>query len=399
MPNHEPPIISHETPDDDEISLLDLAIVLAKHKKFILGFPFVIAVLAAIYSLLVTPVYTSVTRILPPQQSQSTAAAMLGQLGALTGGVAAGALGIKNPNDLYVGMLKSRTVADRLIERFSLQQLFETKFKEDARKTLADVTKISAGKDGIITIEYDDEDPKRAAAIANAYVEELDRLNQILAVTEASQRRLFFERELAQAKEDLAKSELTARHAMEQGGLANIDVHSRSMMETTARLRAEIAGKEIQLAAMRTFAADRNPDLMRGQDELAAMKRELANIEGATGTKSNGRHAANAEGLDNLHLLRDVKYNEMLFELLAKQYELAKVDEAKDSSVIQVLDKAIEPERRSKPKRTLIVLLSTLAAGFLGVLLAFVKEALERTRQNPQDAERLAAFRRHLTSR
>jgi tyrosine-protein kinase Etk/Wzc len=191
-----PEEIKPVTQDDDEISLLDLLIVLAKHKKMILGVTFGAAVVSAIISLLLPNIYTGTAKVLPPQQSQSTASMMLGQLGGLAG-LAGGSLGIKNPNDLYVGMLKSRTVADNIIARFELQKLYDQDTMVGTRNEFADNSSITTGKDGLITIEFEDRDPKRAAAIANAYVEELDKLTQSLAVTEAAQRRLFFERQLA----------------------------------------------------------------------------------------------------------------------------------------------------------------------------------------------------------
>ncbi|MGH9427309.1 MAG: GNVR domain-containing protein, partial [Terriglobia bacterium] len=298
--------------------------------------------------------------------------------------------------DLYIGMLKSRTVADNLIQRFDLNKLYEQKFQSDTRKMLERLTQINAGKDGIITIEVDDKDPKRAAALANAYVDELYKLTQTLAVTEASQRRLFFERQFAQTRENLARAEMAARQALEKGGLANVDAQSRGILETTAKLRAQISAKEIELSAMRTFATGRNPDLVRGQEELVAMKGELAKIEGATGITGNARGSAAALGLDNVRLLREVKYNEALYELLAKQYELARIDEANDAAIIQVLDKALEPEKKSKPKRALIVILTALVAGFFAIIWAFIREAGERARQNPQQAERLETLRRYV---
>ncbi len=383
-------------PTDDEISLLDLLIVLAKHKKLILGLPFAAAILAAIYSLSLPNIYTASTKILPPQQNQSTAAGMLAQLGGL-GGIAGGALGLKGPSDLYIGMLKSRKVADGIIERFDLNALFQQKLQSGTRAALGGMTQIKAEKDGMITIEVDDKDPKRAAVLANAYVDELYKLTSVLAVTEASQRRLFFERQLAQAKDNLAKVEAFAKQALQEGGLVQVESQGRVMIETAARLRAQMTVKEVQIGAMRTFAADRNPDLRLAQQELESMKRELAKMEGAGGTKVMKHGGANErQGIDNLSLLRDVKYYETIYELLAKQYELAKLDEAKDSAIIQVLDKAIEPDFRSKPKRTFIVVLTALVAGVFAVFWAFIWEAGRKARQNPQQAERLHLLRRYV---
>jgi uncharacterized protein involved in exopolysaccharide biosynthesis len=380
-----------EYANEDEISLLDMAIVLAKHKRLVLGLPAITAVVAIVVVLLMPKIYTGTTKILPPQQGQSAANAMLAQFGALAG--VAGAT-----NDLCVGMLKSRTVADALIQRFDLNNYYEEEIQSITRKRLDGISSISSGKDGIITIDVDDKDPKRAAEMANAYVEELIKLTNVLAVTEASQKRLFFEQQLAQAKDSLAKAEVAARDALTKGGLAQVEAQGRALVETSARLRAQIAAKQVQIGAMRAFAAERNPELLQAQQELASMKNELTRIEGVgvgVGEKSEG----GGKGLDNLVLLRNVKYNEFLFELLAKQYEFAKVEEAKNSAIIQVMDKAVVPDRKSKPKRALIVILATLAAGFVAVLLAFIYEAMDRARQNQGQAERLAAFRRHLTWR
>jgi len=355
--------VAQSSSGDDEIGMLDLLIVLAKHKRVVLGVPLVVGIAAAIVSLFLPSIYTGTTRILPPQQSASAASSLLNQLGgvlgSLTGG-GGGALG-KNPSDLYVGMLKSRTVADKLIARFDLKNVYEQKMQSSVRNDLQDNTIIAAGRDGIIRIDVEDKDPKRAAELANAYVDELTKLTQVLAVTEASQRRLFFERQLEQAKDSLTASEVAARLGLQKGGLAQVDAQGRSMIAVTARLRAEISVKEVQLGVMRTFAAEGNPELQRTQEELQSLRRELARVEGSSPIAALGKgEAPGSSGLDNLGRLRDVKYYEFLYELLAKQYELAKIDEAKEATIIQVMDKAIEPDRKSKPKRMLIVALSAL---------------------------------------
>ncbi len=382
-------------PADQEVSLLDLLIVLAKHKRLVLGLPAAAAVVSIIVSLMLPNIYTGTTKVLPPQQTQSTSA-VLAQLGSLAG-LAGGAIpGLKNPNDLYVGMLKSRTVADNIIRRFDLNQLYDKKYQSETRKRLEKETTIVAGKDGIIAVEVDDEDPKRAADLANAYVDELFKLTTVLAVTEASQRRLFFERQLDLARVSLVKAETEARKALEQGGLAAVDAQGRTAVETAARLRAQISVKEVQIGAMRTFASEGNPELKRTQQEIEVMKRELAKSEGTTGNKTVQAVAEKSSGIDNLGLLRNVKYYETMYGLLAQQYESAKIDEAKDSAIIQVMDKAIEPDRKSKPKRTLIVVLSTLVAGLLSVLSAFVLEAVANTKSDPEQSQRLTRLKEYL---
>lgn len=384
--------------DDDEISLLDLAIVLAKFKKLILGLPVLVGALTVGVTLLMTPIFTATTAILPPQQSQSGASALLGQLGGLAG-IAGAAAGIKNPSDLYVGMLKSRTVADAMIARFDLVNYYEDEFAEDARKSLENISSFTAGKDGIITISVDDKDPELAAKMANAYVEELNKLTEVLAVTEASQKRLFFERQMVDARDRLVAAEIEARSAMERGGLASIDAQGQAMIGVTARLRGQISVKEVEIGAMRAFAAEENPRLKAAQQELLALQTELARIEGASALREGQAGAESSAGATNLQLLRNVKYYETLYQMLAQQFELAKIEEAKDSALIQVLDAAIPPERKSKPKRALIVILAVLAAGFVAVLIAFMKEAALRAADDPESAERMRLFKKYLSWR
>jgi len=381
---------------DEEVSVLDLLIVLAKHKTLVLGLPAAAALISLVVSLLLPNYYTGTTKILPPQQTQSTSA-VLAQLGNLAGLAGSAGAGLKNPNDLYVGMLKSRTVADSLIQRFDLNKLYDQSYQSSTRKRLEKETTITAGKDGIISIQVDDKDPKRAAELANAYVDELFKLTKVLAVTEASQRRLFFERQLELAKDSLARSEASTRQALQKGGLVLVEGQGRVMAETSARLRAEITVKEIQIGAMRTFASEQNPELQRTQQQVEVLRRELARVEGTSGAGSSRPEEPNVKGIENLRLLREMRYNEVTYELLAKQYEIAKIDEAKDSAVIQVMDRAIEPDRKSKPVRWQIVLLSTLVTGLLAVLAAFLLEASRKN--NSRSAERWQTLKRLLSLR
>ncbi|MCX7961965.1 MAG: Wzz/FepE/Etk N-terminal domain-containing protein [Burkholderiales bacterium] len=383
---------------EDEVSLLDLLLVLAKQKLLVLGLPFAAGVVSLAVAFSLPKIYTAQARILPPQQRESTAAAALSAIaGAAGAGAAAQALGLKNPGDLFVGILKGHTIADRMIERFRLKEVFETETMVATRRALARVTKISAGRDGLITIEVEDRDPKRAADMANAYIEELDRLIQVLAVTEAAQRRLFFERQLAAAREQLVQAEVALRRSIDEKGLAAVEAQSRAVVGTVERLRAEVAVKQIQLNAMRTFATERNPDMVRLRQEIASMQAELAKLEGGNGAPA--RNPASPAGLENIRLLRDVKYLEAMVELLTKQFEAAKIDEAKDAAIIQVVDSAIPPDFKSRPKRALIVLVSVLVAGLVAVLLAFIREALEKARRDPVSSARLEALRAQLRFR
>ena len=375
---------------DDEISLLDLAITLAKHKKLILGVPFLAAIVAALFSMFIPNIYTADTIILPPQQ-QSSASAMLSQLGALSG-MAGASAGIKNPNDTYVAMLKSRTLQDNIIRRFKLQALYATKTPGLARQALSAATIVKSGKDGLISVSVSDKDPERAAVLANGYIEELQKMTRIFAVTDASQRRLFYEKQLLQAKDALSNSEIALKQVQEKTGLIQLDAQAEALVKAGAELKAQIAMKEVELAAMRTFATGNNPDYIRIQQQLAGLRAELGKL--STGSITTGK--APEAGLEYLRKVRDLKYAEAIYEMLARQFEMAKIDEAKESSVIQVLDRAVVPEQKSKPRRSMIVFVAAIAGGFLAVLWAFLTEVLRNASQESESQVQWEALRRYL---
>jgi len=372
------------------LSALGLLVILAKRKTVIIGLPLVAGLVALAITFLVPNVYTASTIVLPPQPNQSSAAAMIGQLGNLAG-LAGSQLAIKNPSELYVTMLRSRTVADALIGRFDLKNRYRRDTTPATRRALASATDVNVGKDGAISIHVDDTDPKHAAALANAYVDELFKLTQTLAITEASQRRLFFEKQLQVAKKELAQAEAGFRQTQETTGLIKLDEQGRAIIEGIARLQAQVAAKEVQLGAMRSFITETNPDYILAQKELAGLRTQLARAEHDQ-KKKGGRVLMATDsipeaGLEYARKIRDVKYYETVFELLAKHYELAKIDEARDTSIVQVLDRAVEPEEKSKPKRALIVTVSAFLALAWAILWVLLRESAERAGQDPQRAE------------
>jgi uncharacterized protein involved in exopolysaccharide biosynthesis len=378
-------------PDDDEISLLDVALVLAENWRTLVLVPLGAGLLALGISFLIQPTFTATTRILPPAQQQSTSAALAAQLGSLAG-LVGGASGLKNPADQYVALLKSRSVFDAIVQRFDLKELYEAMYLEDARKALEQRTRVMAGvKDGIISIEVDDHDPKRAAAIANAFVEELRNLTKTLAISEAAQRRLFFEEQLAQAKDNLTTSEI----ALQGSGVSEATLRTvpQSALEALARLKAQITAQEIKLASMRTFMTDAHPEYRLAIQELFALRTELSKAEQSNPVKAVGN------GVEYIAKYRDFKYHETLFELMAKQYELARLDEAREGAVIQVVDAAQPPERKSKPKKAQIAVITTLAMFLLTLLAVFGRHALRNVATNPESAGKLDRLRQLLRFR
>ena len=367
---------------DDEISLLDLLQVVVDNLRLLLIGPLAVGVLALGVSFIITPTFTAKTQFLPPQQQQSAAASMLASLGSL-GGLAGAAAGIKNPSDQYLAFMKSVSVQDALMERFQLVERYKAKLKEDARKELTSRVRIASGKDGLISVEVDDQDPKFAADLANAHVEELHKLLGRLAVTEAQQRRLFFEKQLAQTKDNLVKAE----QALKSTGVNSSALKSTpaAAVETVARLKAMISAQEVKLASMRGYLSESAPDFKLAMNELAAFKSQLA--------KAEQDEPASKSTSDYVARYRDYKYHETLFELFAKQFELARVDESREGAVIQVLDVAQPPERKAKPKKALIAIIATLATGFALLLWVFVRQALRNASSSPETSEKLLALR------
>jgi tyrosine-protein kinase Etk/Wzc len=365
---------SRTVPPGDEIDLAKLFAALWPRRLLILGITLVFAAIAAVVALRLPNLYKAETRILPPQEKGGNLAAqLLGQAGGLVA-LAGGIPGVKSQGELYVEIVKSRTVLDRIVERFDLMKLYKARYHEDARRTLLGFVKARDDrKSGIIFLTVEDPDPKRAAEMANAFVEELKSLAGGLAISEAGQRRMFFEEQIRSAKESLTRSEEEIKGFQQRTGLFQVDAQARVIIEGIARLRAIIVAKEVEAKVLRSFATAQNPDLKRVEEEIRALRAELQKVETSEGHGSDPIMASGRVpemGMEYLRKLRQLKYNETLFELLSKQFELAKLDEARDAVVIQVIDRAVPPERKSGPQRALIVMLSAFIALFLsaGVL-------------------------------
>jgi tyrosine-protein kinase Etk/Wzc len=368
---------SVESKNDFLTNLIERLAVLVRYKKYVGGFTAAAAVLSIVISLLLPPIYRAETKILPPQQGSSNLAAqMINQMGGFFPLVAS-SLGIKGQNETLIGILRSRTVFDRIVDRFGLVKLYDVKYREDARRQLSKVLRVASDKDNMITVDVEDRDPARAAEMANAFVDELMSVSKGLAITEAAQRRFFFEEQLKDAKAALAKSEEDMKTFQEKTGALKIDDQARAVILGIGSLRAQIAAKEVQYKVAKTYATAQNPALQRIEEELKGLKAELDKMErkggyGPDPLMSTGRMPS--VGIEYVRKLRDVKYSETLFELLAKQYELAKLDEARDAVVIQIIDKAVPPERKVRPKRAMIVVLSTITVFLFSSYAVFVVE-------------------------
>lgn len=375
--NHTP-----DLPEDEEggINLLDILQTLAENARLLVFGPIIVGLIALGVSFNSKPIFIAETSIMMPQQQGSSAAA-LAQLGALAGAAGLGS-GLKNPAGIYIGLLQSRTVADRMVTRFGMMKTKSIKTREHARDILARISKVIARKDGLITIRVVAQDPKLAAAMANAYVEELISLTDRLAVTEAQKRRKFLEKELAKAKKNLVRAEI----ALGSVGVSDnvLKFNPTAMGQGLATLKAQITTRELRLSSMRGVLTENSPDFRQAQRELAALRGQLDKFENTEPAGGNAEY---------INRYRDFKYNEVLFEQLAKQFELAKIDEAKDGAVIQVVDVAIPPERKSNTPKSKIASLAALYSGLVLLLFVFVRRTLKNSNQNPENAAKLAAIR------
>jgi uncharacterized protein involved in exopolysaccharide biosynthesis len=356
------PTVSGAAPVANDIRLLDLLQVVLENFRLLVFVPLAVGVVAVGLSFLIRPTFTARTAFIPPlQQQPSLAAGMLAGLGNL-GGLAGGAGAFRNPMDQYVSFARSRSIADALIDKYKLVERYESKLRADALTELQSNLRISGGRDGLIVVEVDDHDPKVAAAMANSVVEEFQRVLGRLAVTDAQQRRAFFEKQLQATKDALVRAE----SALRATGVSDATLKSNPAVALAgvATLKAQVTAQEVRIASLRSFMVEGAPELQRALSELAALRSQLSKQE------STEPSASQESGKDYVSRYREFKYQETLFELYSRQFEVARADEAREGAVVQVLDVAQPPERKSKPRRSLVGLGTTLGTAL--VLLIFV---------------------------
>jgi uncharacterized protein involved in exopolysaccharide biosynthesis len=393
---------------DREISLMGILIALAERKRFIFMVSAVFSLLAIGISLLQRNVYTAKATIMAPLQASSLSGALSPQLSGVSSlsGMAslAGGNFLKNPNEIYAAMLKSNGVEDAMVQRFGLMQQYKSKLLSDARKAFEANTLVDANaKDNLIYISVTDYDPQRAAELANGYVDQFRELTKRLAITEAGRRRLFFEQQLQETKSKLADAEDQLKKTEQRTGLIQMDNQSRALIESVTNLRSQIALREMQLQAMRSYAASENSQLLLLEQELISLRAQLAKLGGEGDSASAGvivpKGSVPEASLEYMRALRELKFQESVFEILSRQYEGAKLDEAREGAVIQVVDPATPPDRKSGPHRSIIVLGATAVGFFLGVVLSLFQISLRSARKDALFADELQRLRQALSLR
>lgn len=377
-----------DEPDEGSVSLFDLAVLLVEHWRLLIAAPLLTGLAALGITYLIAPTFTARTSFLPPQQQQSSAASALASLGALAG-LAGSVASIRSPAEQYVAVMMSSTVSDRLIVKFQLMKVYDEKYRVDARKELARNVRATVGKkDGLITLEVDDKDPQRASDMANAFVNELRSRTGELALTEAQQRRAFFQREMENARDQLTR----AQRALQGSGFdaGALKAEPRAAAEGFARLKAEAVAAEVRLQTLRRGLSDSAPEVQQQLAALTALRSQITKAEQASDS---------ASGPDYIGKYRDYKYQETLFELFARQYEMARVDESREGPLVQVVDMATPPEKKSKPKRALIAVAAASAALLFLVAFLVTRRFWRQSAAQPAVAEKLARLRDLLRRR
>lgn len=388
MPNIMLPLPDGAVTSDKEndVDLFDMLQVVADNLRLLIIGPLMVGLLALALSFLIKPTFIANAKFLPPLPGQGSAQMMLQSLGSL-GGLAGAAAGVKNPNDQFIGYLGSESVTNALIERFDLVGRYQVKFKIDARRVLKENTQISTGKDGLITVDFEDTDPVFAAQVANAYVEELGKLLKRLAITEAQFRRVFFEKQLVDTREKLTAAE----KAIRASGVSSTILRQSAdiSIKVLAELNARISAQEMKISSLRGFMNDSAPEVRQAQIEMAALRNQLGKIEA-----SSVPSVASTEDTNYIARYRDVKYFESLFEFFARQLEAAKTDEAREGTIVQIVDSALVPEKKSKPKRPIIAVLSTFGSGVLLLIFIFIRQSYRSTKADPVTFKKIGHLKR-----
>jgi tyrosine-protein kinase Etk/Wzc len=341
---------------EDSVDLIELLQRLYREKRTIFATSVASFVVATICAFLLPIQYTSTVSFVPPNGGSggAMAAALAGQLSAAGAGELLGS--VKNPGDLYAGILGSRWIASTIVRRFDLMHLYKVKKESQAEKQLASNTAVTIdAKSTIVTLSVSDKDPILAQKMANAYMDALRETNGRLALDQSSQRAAFFSEQLAKEKDDLEDAEVELKRTEEQSGLIAPSGQTEMEIGTIGQTQAQIAVRQVQLAALRDSATDQNPEVIRLRSEIGDLQGQLARLQ-----KGNGKTSAVSIPtskvpelqLDYVRKQREVKYHEALFDMLSRQYEAARLDAAHDAPVIQVLDPASYPDTKSSPKRS-----------------------------------------------
>jgi uncharacterized protein involved in exopolysaccharide biosynthesis len=389
-------------PEKEKISLYSYLSVIVGYRRFILLNFLGVCVAVAILSLFLPSWYSANTTILPPQREKLG----LGLVSSLAGGISEFGTSMSlplmvSPSDVIGAILKSRTVALAVIEKEDLMKTYHTKTKEDALRELFSHTQVKVTPEGLVSLSFEEKDRFKAARVANRFVEELDRVNRETNISQAKNARIFIEERLVQTKKDLTKAEEDLRKFQEENKAVSLDAQMRASIEGAADLKAQLVAADIELNLLSKTMSSSHPQIQGLNSKINELKRQLDIWElGNPKEESEKKKILDVPfsqvptlSLELARLVREVRIQSGVFELLTNQYEQYKIQETRDTPTIQVLDKAFPPERRSKPKRTFLVGLAGVLSLVTSVVFVFGLEYFKKSKQrNPEEFERIQAL-------
>jgi tyrosine-protein kinase Etk/Wzc len=378
------------------LDLLDVLLVFAQRKWLILGWALAGVVIAIIAILRSTTLYKAQATIMPPEQQQSSAA-LLSQLGALTAFAGVGSnLGLKNPADLYIAILQTNLVADNMANHFHLMDVYKISDLDAAAGRLRKRSKFVANKDGLIQISVEDPDPKFAAKLVNGYADELFHQNNRLAIGAASQRRQFFQQQLAEEKDHLADAEIALKQTQQSTGVLQVSGQAGNIIAQEASIHANITSHEVQLGALLASSTEQNPDVVRLRDELKGLREQLLLLQkGSNGLMLSQREFTGA-GLEYIRKERDLQYHQTLYDLLLRQLEAARIDEAKASPTVQMVDPPQIPKVKSWPKPFIFILAGLVIGTMFGCIRVAVIYVYDYAETDPRLRDRYAQVKQAM---
>jgi uncharacterized protein involved in exopolysaccharide biosynthesis len=393
-----------ETPsgeDESEINLLDVLIALGQEKLTVIGVTVLAGIAGIVISLITLPTYVARTTIMPAQQGGGASAlAGLSGLAGLAG--LSGMSGVvKSSDQMYIAFMRSQSVQMALIDQLQLKERYQSKNLEEARMSLTNNVSISADKSsGLLVIEAQDGDAEFAAKLANQQVHELNLILSRLAVTEAQQRRLYYEQQSTKTKKSLAEAEVRFKEAQQKAGIQVTSMLVDSAIGLWAGTHAQIIAKEQQLQMLGQFATLQNPEMHRLKTEIAVLRTQISQYEKGN-QQSGGQEKSTVKTKDispvqqdAAQAYRDLKIQETLLDGYVRQLEVARIDEAKEGPPVQVLDVARAPEIRAKPERKKLVLSYTVTGLIIGLVLALLKAFLRFAQSTPEGMQRLRDLQR-----
>jgi tyrosine-protein kinase Etk/Wzc len=386
---------------ESEINLLDVLIALGQEKFTVIVLTLLAAFAGVVISLTTPPTYVARTSLMPAQQGGGVSALAsfsgLASLAGLSGMSGA----VKSSDQMYIALMRSLSVQMALIDQLQLKERYKSKNLEEARMSLTNNVIITAEKSsGLLVIEAQDRDAEFAAKLANQQVHELNVILSRLAISEAQQRRVYYEQQISKTKKSLVEVEVRLKEAQQKAGIQVTSMLVDSAIGLWADTYAQITAKERQLKMLGQFATLQNPEMHRLKAEIAVLRTQISQYE--NGNQQRGDQVKGKVKIKDISTAqqeaslayRDLKFQETLLDGFVRQLELAKIDESKEGPPVQVLDVARAPEIRAKPERRKLVISYTVTGLVIGLVLALLKASLRHTQSSPEGLQRLRDIQR-----